>query len=469
MGEIMIEELLKGIDYFVYNELDIYVTHICNDTRKVKESDMFVCIKGSHVNSHLLLNDVYNAGCRCIVISEEVEKRDDVMYIYVDDSLYAWALICLHYFKHSHIKLIGVTGTKGKTSVCHYLYKIMNKKYKTGMISSQGIDYDCHIETFNTTPDAYVIHKYLQDMENKGYEYCVLEVSSLAVYYKRITGLYFDIGVLTNISEDHISGYEHPDFNHYVNCKREFLKKCSKVVVNGEKGCDKVVGGVKCEKVLFGVGYDLSFKNLEYKDNMMCFDIEGLFYDHIVINKVGIYHVYNILPVLIVCHMLDIQYDHKIDIDIKGRSELIERKGKRVLIDYAHNAYAYSCLLESMKYYHYHELIVVYGAGGNRDRSRRYDIGKIVALNHAYSVVTMDNPRDEDVNIICDDIVRGIKEYNGEYIVITDRKKAIEYALDKAKEDDIVLCLGKGNEHYQIIRNQKIDFNEREIILNYLT
>lgn len=469
MGEKMIEELLKGIDCFVYNKhLDLYIDHICNDTRKVKKNDMFVCIKGSDIDSHFLLDDVYNSGCRCVVISEEIKMREDVMYIYVEDSLYVWALLCGNYFSHSHIKLIGVTGTKGKTTVCHCLYNMMNKKYKTGMITSQGIDYGCHIETINTTPDAYIIHKYLHDMENKGYEYCILEVSSLAVYHNRIEGLCFDIGVLTNISEDHIGGYEHPDFNHYVNCKREFLKKCSKVVVNGEKGCDEVVRGLKCDKVVFGVECDLAFKNLEYKNNKMCFDIEGLFYDHIEINKIGIYHIYNILPVLIICFELDIQYDKKINIDIKGRNEYIESNGIRVFIDYAHNAYAYSCLLESMKYYHYHQLIVVYGAGGNRDRSRRYDIGKIVASYHAYSVVTMDNPRYEDVNIICDDIVRGIKEYNGEYIVIIDRKQAIEYALDKAKEDDIVLCLGKGNEHYQIIKNQKIDFNEREIILNYL-
>ncbi len=472
MGEKMLEHLLQDLDYtLLKGHMNHKISAITNHTKNVSKDDLFVCMKGSRTNSHELLEEVYKSGCTCIVVSENVLMKDNVTYIYVNDSEQAWAIICKNFFKHSHIKLIGVTGTKGKTTVCHLLYDMLNKKYKTGMISSQGIDLMCHIETINTTPDAYIIHKYLKEMEEKGYEYCIIEVSSLAVYHKRIEGLEFEIGIFTNISEDHIGGYEHPDYNHYVCCKLEFLKKCHLVVVNGDMCIHIPKSEEKCEVVSFSVNQksDLMATDIKSGANTMSFDVKGVINDHITIDKLGLFHVYNILPVLIVCEQMKVEYDKFIHIDILGRCEIVDSHRYRlVLIDYAHNVSSVSALLESIQYYDYEKIIVVYGAGGNRDKKRRYEIGKLISSYNAYSIVTMDNPRYEDVNKICEDIVKGIKENNGEYKVIVDRKEAIEYALTTATKRDVVLLLGKGNEHYQIIQDKKYEFNEREIVVNYL-
>ena len=469
MGEIMLEDLLKGLQYTLLNGTSQHhILHISKDSRIVGENDLFVCMKGYRTNTHELLEDVYLRGCRCIVVSEDIQMKEGITYIYVKDSQYAWAMICRNYFHHTNIKLIGVTGTKGKTSVCQYLYTLINKTYKCGLICGLGIECDEHIDISNSTPDAYIIHQYLEKMDQLGYSYCVIEVSSLSVYYKRIEGLYFDIGILTNISEDHIGGYEHPDFESYVNCKIDFLKKCQFILMNNDE-CQNISDKLNgFEYMSYGINKNSDFKasHIIYSDNTMCFEFNN---DHIIINKLGLFHVYNILSVLSVCQFLNIKYDKEIDLNVSGRYEFIDNnQGLRVLIDYAHNCYSYKVLLDSMKHYSYHRLICVYGAGGNRDKKRRYEIGKLAASYNVYSIVTMDNPRYEDVNDICNDIVEGIKENHGEYKVIIDRKEAIEYALNMACKDDIVMCLGKGNECYQIIGNEKIEFSDREMIVNYL-
>ncbi len=472
----MLKDLLEGLDYqCLQGQLDCKIDDICIDSSQVKKNDLFVCIKGSQYNSHDYIDEIVSKGCKCIVVSEDVKLIEGITYIYVSDSKEAFAYICNHYFHHpsKEMIMIGITGTKGKTTLAHMLYDVIEKD--VGMIGTMGIYYHHHIKTNNTTPDAYTINKYLREMLNLGYRYCIMEVSSLGIFHKRIAGLEFDIGILTNISEDHIGNNEHPSYLHYKQCKYEFLKQCKKVILNKDDHSYYEI--IKFINHYYTYSIDrnseLMATNIKpYKNNQelgIAFDSNGIIKHSFYMNIPGLFNVYNALALLYVCKILAIEYKKNINVYIKGRCEcLCCHQDFVVMIDYAHNLLSYRCLLDMVKEYQFKHIYAVYGAGGNRDVKRRYDIGKLVASYGVFSVVTMDNPRYENVDDICDCIVSGIKDGGGEYVVLIDRKSAIEYVLNRARSGDIVLLIGKGGEDYQLIEGKKYRFDEREVVFGYL-
>lgn len=474
----MLYELLKDIEYrCIQGSMDREIKDICTDSKKVKSGDLFVCINGSQYNAHDYIDEVIDKGCQCIVIDEEVIYKDHITYIYVKNTKEAYAYICRNYFNNpsGQLVLIGITGTKGKTTLTSMLYQTMNKYNKTGMIGTMGILYDKYIDTKNTTPDSYIINKYLREMADCGYQYCIIEVSSLGVYHHRITGLLFDIGVLTNISSDHIGKNEHPSYEHYKECKYSFLKQCRHVILNqDDNSYTELKESIKEYSTysLYSQSDIIAYNITQYKKTNqlgVVFHTRGLISHQFSITIPGLFNVYNALALISICHKLNIKYHTDISIELKGRCELLKNNNNYyIMIDYAHNKLSYTCLLEMLKDYQFHRIIAVYGAGGNRDHTRRYDIGRLMAKYGVYSIVTMDNPRHEDVYDICRSIVRGIEDGKGDYSVIVDRKKAIEYALDMADYNDIVLLGGKGAEEYQIIGDKVYKFSERDIVYSYL-
>lgn len=295
----------------------------------------------------------------------------------------------------------------------------------------------------------------------------------------RVSAIAFDFAVFTNLSSDHVSQNEHHSFEEYMMCKKKLFHMCQVAIMN----CDDpyyqdMIKDLNCEIQTYGLHHvcDLQAKHLSFyrKDHQLgvYFQTSGKIQDDFQINVPGEFSVYNALVAILVCHQL--KMDKKCikegltHIHIRGRNEIVPVKANyTVMIDYAHNAYAFDCLLKTITQYHPRRIICVYGAGGQRDRKRRYESGKVVASYQAYSLLTADNPRGENVLDICHDIILGIESAKGEYKVIEDRQQAICYALSIAQDDDIVLCLGKGHEDYQIIDQTPLPFSERKIIEEY--
>ncbi len=316
-------------------------------------------------------------------------------------------------------------------------------------------------------------------MVDAGCEYCVMEVSSQGLMLDRVTGIDFDIGVFTNLSPDHIGENEHRSFEHYMSCKKKLFQMCHIGLFNKDDEHYKdMIDQAQCEIKTYSIQQpsDLQASHIVlYQDKNILgttFDTKGVSFSSFQTNIPGQFSVYNSLVAIMICYLLHIEVPYIQEalkqVSVKGRVEMVPvPRPYTVLIDYAHNALSFDSILSTMSEYQPHRIYCVYGLGGHRDPHRRYDAGSIVAKYHAFSVLTADNPRGESVQDICNDIIEGINEYQGEYIVIEDRREAIHYALKHASEGDVILCLGKGHEDYQILDEEPLPFSERQIIEEY--
>lgn len=480
----MLEELLYDIDYqLIQGNLQQEISHIAYDSRNVKDHTLFVCIRGLKKDGHDFIDQAIEKGATVIVVEKEVVYDKTITYIKVKDTRIALALLSCAYYHHpSHqMIVIGVTGTKGKTTTSFMIETILRKaKYKVGMIGTIGTYINGKFyQTMNTTPESYVIQKIMRKMVDEGCQYCVMEVSSQGLMLHRVTGIDFDYGVFTNLSSDHIGEGEHRSFEHYMECKKKLFHMCKIGIFNHDDPHSlSIRQSTNCLAKTFGFHEDSDlyvdhFIPITYQQKLgVCFDTLGENNMSIFLSLPGKFNIYNALAAILVCFCLKIEPTYIQEglqkVCIPGRLEFVNTPLPcTVIIDYAHNPLAYENLFQMLKDYHPSHIYCVYGAGGHRDRQRRYEVGKIVAQNHAFSIVTADNPRGEDVLQICADIVQGIRVYNGEYRVIVDRKQAIHYALKHADEGDFILCLGKGHENYQIIDQVPLSFSERQIIEEY--
>ena len=322
----------------------------------------------------------------------------------------------------------------------------------------------------------------MNEMVENGCEYCVMEVSSQGLMLNRVAGIDFDYGVFTNLSPDHIGPNEHTSFEHYMSCKKKLFNMCKVGIFN--KDDDHYIDMMKdaqCEIKTYSIEKESNLKASDielYRGEGTLgvrFQTQGDIQSSFETDIPGQFSVYNSLVAIMICHLLKIELPYiqssLKQVRVKGRVEIVPYSDDfTVLIDYAHNAFSFESLLKTIAQYHPHRMICVYGAGGKRAKSRRYDVGKVVSKMGAFSVLTADNPRGESIQAICEDIVVGINEYQGEYVIIEDRQKAIHYALDIAGKDDVVLCLGKGHEDYMIFDDEHtVHFSEKEIIEAYRT
>lgn len=482
-----LKQLLSELDYqLLYGQIDEDIKQIDYDSRKVVEGSLFVCIVGAQVDGHRFIDQVIEKGAKVIVVEREVPYKDGITYIKVQDSRYALALLSCAFFDHPSRKMtvIGLTGTKGKTTTSYMVQSILeNAHKKVGIIGTIGSIVNGQFkETKNTTPESFELQRLMNEMVENGCEYCVMEVSSQGLMLNRVAGIDFDYGVFTNLSPDHIGPNEHTSFEHYMSCKKKLFDMCKVGIFN--KDDDHYIDMIKdaqCEIKTYSIEKesDLKASDIElYRGEgtlgvrfQTQGDIQSLFETDIP----GQFSVYNSLVAIMICHLLKIELPYiqssLKQVRVKGRVEIVPYSDYfTVLIDYAHNAFSFESLLKTIAQYHPHRMICVYGAGGKRAKSRRYDVGKVVSKMGVFSVLTADNPRGESVQAICEDIVVGINEYQGEYVIIEDRQKAIHYALDIAGKDDVVLCLGKGHEDYMIFDDEHtVHFSEKEIIEAYRT
>lgn len=477
--------LLERIDYEVLNgSVNIEVKDIANDSRKVRKDSLFICIRGAVADGHTFVEGVVQAGAKALIVEEQVAVPADVTVIKVADTRYAMALISAAYFGYpaETLKVIGITGTKGKTTTTYMAKSILeNAGYKVGLIGTiEAIIGDRVIPAANTTPESFTIHQYFREMLDVGCDVAVMEVSSQGLMLHRTAGIVFEIGIFMNIEPDHIGPNEHESFEHYLKCKSMLLKQCKLGIVNADDvHLDQIIAGHTCTLETFGFSQEADLRAVDAKLVKrpgylgIAYQVEGQMNFPVEIDLPGIFSIYNSLTAIAICSHFQVSVETikqaLKDAKVKGRIEMVKVSDQfTLMIDYAHNAMSLKSLLSTLREYNPHRLVCMFGCGGNRSRDRRYEMGEVSGRLADLTIITSDNPRNEEPQAILDDIKTGIDKTGGEYVEIIDRKSAIAYAIHHGEPGDIVILAGKGHEDYQEIKGKKYPMDERVLIQEIL-
>lgn len=476
-----LKDLLTKVAYEVVAGVeDVEITHLQNDSRKIQQGDVFVCIKGAGFDGHKFVDEVYKKGAVAVVVMEDVEIPEGLTVVKVENTRYALACMSADYFGNPAEKIttIGITGTKGKTTTSYMVRSVLESiGIKTGLIGTiETIIGEKVTPANNTTPESFIVQKTFKEMVEAGCKCVVMEVSSQGLMQDRVSGFTFDYGIFTNIEPDHIGPNEHKDFDDYLNCKKKLLRQCKYGIVNMDADfIDRVLEGHTCSLETYGVDgeYDFTASNVKLftKPGSLCvsYDLSGKLNFPIEIHVPGTFSVYNSLCAIAICSHFteDTEKMQKAlaDVRVKGRVEIVQvSKRFTLMIDYAHNAMSLESLLLSLKQYEPKRLVTLFGCGGNRSKDRRYEMGEVSSKLSDLTIVTSDNPRFEEPMDIIDDILQGIHRADGKYITIPDRKDAIRYAILNAEDGDVIILAGKGHEDYQEIKGVKHFMDERVLI-----
>ena len=402
----------------------------------------------------------------------------------VKDSRYALAFVSAAYFGHpaEKLKVIGITGTKGKTTTTYLVKSILEHAgHKVGLVGTiEAIIGQEHIPANNTTPESYILQEYFAKMVEAGCDTVVMEVSSQGLMLHRTQGFVFDYGIFTNIESDHIGPLEHKDFDDYMHCKGLLFKQCRVGIVN----CDDahyqdVIKDHTCKIETFGFAENADYRAQDLKLISgagflgIDFKARGKVNLDIELHAPGRFSVYNALCAIAICNHFGVTADEVkealLQAHVKGRIELVKVSDDfTLMIDYAHNAMALESLLTTLREYKPKRLVCLFGCGGNRSKLRRYEMGEVSGKLADLTVITSDNPRNEEPQAIIDDIKVGISKTDGKYVEIIDRKEAIAYVIRHGQPGDVIVLAGKGHEDYQEIKGKKYPMDERDIIADVL-
>ena len=524
--------------------LDAEIPEITNDSRKVVPGGLFFAIRGANSDGHSYAAQVAAASAAVLVVEHQVElpvqgaASEDAsgardagpenrassllpLQVVVPSTRRAMALISAAFCGHParRLTMIGVTGTKGKTTTTYLVKSILESAgIDTGLIGTIEMTYhDVHRPAANTTPESIALQRDLKEMADAGVQAAVMEVSSQALMMDRTAGITYDIGVFTNLSEDHIGPNEHRDFEDYLHCKSLLFRQCEVGIVNGDDPyVDRILEGSSCRIERFGMNpaCDLWAGNVGLVRRPgelgIRFDAKGLIdIPDCEVPTPGSFSVYNAMAAVAICRHCDVKEEVIREAlrgaHTKGRIELIPlnawaeevakeaRAGQAkevfgspseaargafegevprfdftLMIDYAHNAVALESLLTTLKEYEPHRLVTLFGCGGNRSRARRFEMGEVSGRLSDLTIITSDNPRFEEPMDIIADIVTGISKTDGAYVTIPDRKEAIRYAIHHGEPGDLIVLAGKGHEDYQEIRGKKYPMDERVLIREIL-
>ncbi len=480
---MQLRHLLENITYTcAHGNLERNVQAVCYDSRKVTKDCLFICIVGTKFDGHSVADEVIQKGASTIVVSKDITipADSDVTIIKVEDTRYAMAFISAAWFGNpaDQLTVIGITGTKGKTTTTYLVKSILEQAgKKVGLIGTiEIIIGEEHIAANNTTPESYLLQSYFAQMVEAGCDTVVMEVSSQGLMMHRTQGFIFDIGIFTNLEPDHIGPGEHEDFNDYMNCKAKLFRQCKLGILNGDDShVSEILKDHTCDVELFGFtqGLQVSATNVSlYRDNGelgVTFRVTGENEFDVKLPTPGRFSVYNALTAIAVCKHFGVETERIREAlrnaHVKGRIEMVKvSEHFSLMIDYAHNAMALESLLTTLKEYQPHRLVCLFGCGGNRSRSRRFEMGEVSGRLADLTIITSDNPRfEEPLDIIAD--IRGAVEKTGSaYVEIPDRKEAIAYAIRNAQEGDIIVLAGKGHEDYQEIKGIKYPMDERVLI-----
>lgn len=478
-------QLLERLKYEVSQGSDgIDVTELINDSRKVTEGSVFVCISGAVSDGHAFARDVAEKGAAALVVEKDVDVPENVTVIRVEDTRYALALMSAAYFGYpaEKLKVIGITGTKGKTTTTYMVKSILEGVgHKVGLIGTiEALIGGKSIPANNTTPESYTIHKYFAEMVEAGCDSVVMEVSSQGLMLHRTAGIMFEIGIFTNLGEDHIGPNEHKDFEDYKRCKGILFTQCRLGIANvDDPWYEDVFKGATCKVETFGFTEkaDLRAVDIEHITRPgylgVRYHVSGLMDFDVEIDIPGDFSVYNSLTAIAVCRHFDVPVENiqkalKVA-KVRGRIEMVKVSDEfTMMIDYAHNAMSLESLLHTLRDYKPERIVTIFGCGGNRSKTRRYEMGEVSGRMSDFTVITSDNPRFEEPQDIIDDIITGIKKTDGEYIAVCDRKEAIRYSIEHGRPGDVIVLAGKGHETYQEIKGVKYDMDDRILVKEVL-
>lgn len=476
-----LQELIQDMEYeCLQGSLDKEISTLIYDSRKAEQDAMFVCISGAVRDGHDFAKDVVEHGVTVLLVEKEVEVPADVTVLRVTDTRLGLAQASAAYFGHPARELttIGITGTKGKTTATYMVRSILEHSgYKTGLIGTiETIIGDEVIPSANTTPESYVVQESFRKMVDAGCKCVVMEVSSQGLMLHRVGGFVFDYGIFTNLEPDHIGPNEHKDLEDYIHCKSLLFRQCRQGIFNGDdKHLPQIMEGHTCKVETYGLGehVDLRATDIHLTDKGgtlgVAYHMSGLMDMDVEIDIPGKFSVYNSLTAISICRHFGVREEviknALAQIRVKGRVEVLDVSPKfTLMIDYAHNAMSLESLLTTLREYQPKRLVCLFGCGGNRSRDRRFQMGEISSRLADLTIVTSDNPRNEEPQAIIDDIVTGVRGADGEYVTIIDRAEAIRYAIENAQEGDVIVLAGKGHEDYQEICGKKYHMDERELV-----
>ncbi|MCB2297133.1 UDP-N-acetylmuramoyl-L-alanyl-D-glutamate--2,6-diaminopimelate ligase [Clostridium tagluense] len=475
-----LEKIMENINLdLISGNMDIDINKIQYDSRKIKSGDLFFCIQGYKVDGHEYIQNAINNGAIAIVCEKDIEKQSNCSVIKVGDSRKALALSASNYHEKpsSKMKIIGITGTNGKTTSAFMIKAILEEQgYKVGLIGTiANFIGDEKIHTERTTPESLELHELFKKMVESRVDYCVMEVSSHSLTLDRVYGIEFCESIFTNLTQDHLDF--HKTFENYFNAKLTLFKYSKNSIINIDDSYgDKAYNLIKSSKLTYGLNSSADIRASNIKMNSRGSNFTVKYKDssfEIQLNIPGNYNVHNALGCIGVClnegiDIAAIKLGLK-KVQVLGRCELVENKhnlGFEIILDYAHTPDALENILKTVREFTKGKLICVFGCGGDRDKTKRTIMGKIGTQLCDISIITSDNPRTEDPVQIINDIASGIEKENFEIIV--DRTMAIKRAIEIAMKDDVIVIAGKGHEDYQVLKDKTIHFDEREIVLDII-
>ncbi len=480
---MILSELLNstGLENRICGDAKSEVNDICFDSRVAKEGSFFFCLVGASSDGHLYAKNAYDSGCRIFAVERDIELPDDAVRVYFYNTREALAYVSAEFFGRpaDEMRIIGITGTKGKTTIANMLAACLNASgVPCGYIGTSGIEYaGKHFETKNTTPESFELHRTFRQMLECGVKTAVIEVSSQALFNYRVCGISFFAGVFTNLSPDHIGPTEHPNFEHYKLCKKKLFSMCTHGVFNADdEYFTDMTSGVPCTVTSYGI------RNGDFSaNNIYQWNEAGRLGISFVLERAGIkteiklpvpgeFSVLNALAAAAVCEKIGLDAKALVpvleNISVPGRFETVPLWKDRIfVIDYAHNEVSMKTLLETVRSYNPKRIVTLFGSVGERTKNRRRELGTVCSHFADFSIITSDNPGREAPEIIIDEISGYFADIE-KYIKIPDREAAVRYAVRNSKPGDIVLLCGKGHENYQLIGKERVPFCERDILLD---
>ena len=483
--------ILSGLEGLkVKGSLEVEVNQIQSSSNKIKEGDMFVAIEGFEVDGHEYIQEAITKGAKVIMAQADKVTREmvkglpeGVTFILAPDTRYAISICACNYYQNPSrkLKLIGVTGTKGKTTTTFMIKSLLEKQgFKVGLIGTicTYIGDENLGDNDRTTPEALELQELLSKMVKAKCEYAVMEVSSQSLKLGRVDGCNFEVGIFTNFSKDHISPKEHPSMEDYFESKVKLFKMCKCAYINSDDMyANKLPGLVPtCEFKTYGIDNpaNLLAKDITVTNSYVDFKAKlGEKNQRVKTDIPGRFSVYNSLAAISVALKYGVSPENiqesLMNVRVPGRSELVDNDREiTIMIHYPHSPESLESILTTVQEYTQGDVICVFGCGGDRDSGKRPIMGEIAGVKADYTIITSDNPRTEEPDEIIEQIEKGIKKTKEKYECIVDRKEAIKKAIEMAHKRDMVIICGKGHELTQEIKGKKYPFDEREIIKSVL-
>lgn len=472
-----LSQLLKGIEVSGgYNDAEI--TDVTQDSRNITKGCLFVCIKGNTFDGHSAAAQALQKGAAAVLVERDLGLDAQVI---TPNTRAVYSAVCANFFGRpaERLRLVGITGTNGKTTTAFLIKQILDSLgKKTGLIGTvqNMVGSEVYPAKF-TTPDPYELQSLFALMVKAGCEFCVMEVSSQALAQGRVNGIEFEVGAFTNLTQDHLD--YHKTFENYFAAKRLLFENCRTAVTNADDPHGlAITNGLACKTVSYAVNTnnaDFVAKNVRFKTTGVDYDLVCDDIARVRCPIPGRFSVYNSLCAAALCVTLGFELHSVIasletSHGVKGRIEVVPTPGTdyTVIIDYAHSPDGLDNIISSLREIATGRIVTVFGCGGDRDKTKRPKMGKIAAELSDYCVITSDNPRSEDPSAIINDILEGMKGVSTPFTVVENRKEAIRFAMENAKKNDIILLAGKGHETYQILPTGTIHFDEREAVRDIL-